>query len=59
VPFVLQSRPTAIFDHHGETVEQMANGAQRRYAEIMRDVEELVNDHSKVTLSDYFLQLTV
>jgi hypothetical protein len=25
----------------------MTVGAQRRYVEIMRDVEELINDHSK------------
>lgn len=48
VPFVLHSQPTAVFEPHGESVDQMANVAQRRYAEIMRDVEEIVNDHSKL-----------
>jgi IMP and pyridine-specific 5'-nucleotidase len=28
-------------------VDQQANVAQRRYAEIFRDVEEIINDHSK------------
>ncbi|PSN66919.1 IMP-specific 5'-nucleotidase-like protein 1 [Corynespora cassiicola Philippines] len=45
VPFVLHSQPTAVFEPNGESVEKMANVAQRRYAEIMRDVEDIVNDH--------------
>ncbi|OCK82213.1 IMP-specific 5'-nucleotidase-like protein 1 [Lepidopterella palustris CBS 459.81] len=45
VPFVLHSQPTAVFEPHRETMEQMAQNAQRRYAEIMRDIEELINDH--------------
>ncbi|KAF2745177.1 IMP-specific 5'-nucleotidase 1 [Sporormia fimetaria CBS 119925] len=45
VPFVLHSQPTAVFEPSSETVEQMAANAQRRYAEIMRDVENIVNDH--------------
>jgi IMP and pyridine-specific 5'-nucleotidase len=47
VPFVLHSQPTAVFEPHSETVDQMAAIAQRRYGEIMRDVEEIVNDHSR------------
>ncbi|KAF2673155.1 IMP-specific 5'-nucleotidase 1 [Microthyrium microscopicum] len=45
VPFVLHSQPTAVFEPQKETTDQMANNAQRRYLEIMRDVEELINDH--------------
>ncbi|KAF2281582.1 IMP-specific 5'-nucleotidase 1 [Westerdykella ornata] len=45
VPFILHSQPTAVFEPRNESVEQMATAAQRRYAEIMRDVEEMVNDH--------------
>ena len=45
MPFVLHSQPTAVFEPNGQSVEQMASLAQRRYAEIMRDVEEIVNDH--------------
>ncbi|EON65249.1 IMP-specific 5'-nucleotidase 1 [Coniosporium apollinis CBS 100218] len=45
VPFVLHSQPTAVFEPRRESVDQMAAGAHRRYAEIMRDVEELINDH--------------
>lgn len=37
-----------MFEPHGESVDQMANTAQRRYAEIMRDVEEIINDHSRL-----------
>lgn len=47
VPFVLHSHPTAVFEPNGESVEQQANVAQRRYAEILRDVEEIINDHSE------------
>ena len=43
---MLQSQPTAVFEPHRETMEQMAMNAQRRYGEIMRDIEELINDHS-------------
>ena len=49
VPFVLHSQPTAVFEPRRETTEQMAANAQRRYAEIMRDVEELIADHSQYT----------
>ncbi|KAF2865880.1 IMP-specific 5'-nucleotidase-like protein 1 [Massariosphaeria phaeospora] len=45
VPFVLHSQPTAVFEPRGETVDQMATQTQKRYAEIMRDVEDIVNDH--------------
>lgn len=34
-------------------MEQQASIAQRRYAEIMRDVEEIINDHSMST-ANYF-----
>ncbi|KAK7530312.1 IMP-specific 5'-nucleotidase-like protein 1 [Phyllosticta citribraziliensis] len=48
VPFVLHSQPTAVFDpHHEGSTDKMASIAHRRYAEIMRDVEELINDHIK------------
>lgn len=47
VPFVLHSQPTAVFEpHHEGSTEKMAAIAHRRYAEIMRDVEALINDHS-------------
>lgn len=52
VPFVLHSQPTAVFEPNGGSVDTMAVVAQRRYAEIMRDVEEIINDHSK---GDHFL----
>jgi hypothetical protein len=47
VPFVLHSQPTAVFEPQGQSVEQQASVAQRRYAEIFRDVEDIINDHSK------------
>ncbi|MCJ1300448.1 IMP 5'-nucleotidase [Hypocenomyce scalaris] len=45
VPFVLHSQPTAAYDARGGVLIKMATTAHRRYAEIMRDVEELINDH--------------
>lgn len=45
VPFVLLSQPTAIFEANRPSVAQMAANAHGRYAQIMGDVEELINDH--------------
>ena len=45
VPFVLHSQPTVTFDEHGSILHNMATTAHKRYAEIMHDVEELINDH--------------
>ncbi|KAE9968645.1 hypothetical protein EG328_007331 [Venturia inaequalis] len=45
VPFVLHSQPTAIFEAQKESSGKMAQVAQRRYLEIMRDVEVLISDH--------------
>ena len=46
VPFVLHSQPTGVFESRSGTVAQMAEVAHRRYAEIMKDVEEMIDDHS-------------
>ncbi|KAI4180861.1 MAG: hypothetical protein L6R41_006969, partial [Letrouitia leprolyta] len=51
VPFVLHSQPTAAYEERGDILTKMASTAHRRYAEIMRDVEELINDHSTCFLS--------
>ncbi|KAI1771679.1 IMP-specific 5-nucleotidase [Hypoxylon cercidicola] len=45
VPFVLYSQPTGVFETHGFSVSQMSGEAHRRYAEIMRDIEVMVDDH--------------
>jgi IMP and pyridine-specific 5'-nucleotidase len=45
VPFVLLSQPTNIHDSDKPSVSEMAKSAHARYAQIMRDVEELVVDH--------------
>ncbi|KAI9826144.1 MAG: IMP 5'-nucleotidase [Thelocarpon impressellum] len=56
VPFVLHSQPTAIYgEDSSDHVVQMATTAHRRYAEIMRDVESLINDqiaHQKAGTPD-------
>ncbi|PNY24202.1 IMP-specific 5'-nucleotidase 1 [Tolypocladium capitatum] len=44
VPFVLYSQPTGVFGD-GPNVTKMAEEAHRRYAEIMRDVEMMIDDH--------------
>ena len=46
VPFVLHSQPTAAFDKNGDTLSVMATTSHQRFAEILHDVEELINDHS-------------
>ncbi|KAI5464016.1 IMP-specific 5'-nucleotidase [Mariannaea sp. PMI_226] len=43
VPFVLYSQPNGVFGD-GPSVTQMAEEAHRRYAEIMRDVELMIDD---------------
>ncbi|KAH0602260.1 uncharacterized protein H6S33_000627 [Morchella sextelata] len=43
VPFVLHSQPTAVAGD--ASLPNMAIEARRRYREIMKDVEELINDH--------------
>ncbi|PWW75523.1 IMP-specific 5-nucleotidase [Tuber magnatum] len=43
VPFVLHSQPTAVAGD--ASFRAMAVEARRRYREIMKDVEELINDH--------------
>jgi IMP and pyridine-specific 5'-nucleotidase len=47
VPFVLNSEPTAAYEEYDEVkaLQVMAQEVHRRYAEIMRDVEGLLNDH--------------
>lgn len=50
MPFVLYSQPTGVFGDD-TNVAKMAEEAHRRYAEIMRDVELMIDDHSKSTLS--------
>ncbi|KAL8687677.1 MAG: hypothetical protein Q9218_006220 [Villophora microphyllina] len=45
VPFVLHSQPTAAYDERKDVLTKMATTAHRRYAEIMHDVEDLINDH--------------
>jgi IMP and pyridine-specific 5'-nucleotidase len=47
VPFVLHSQPTGVFESRAGSVAQMAEEAHRRYAEIMKDVEDMIDDHSR------------
>ena len=46
VPFVLHSQPTTVLGDDG-SITKMAKTAHQRYAEIMRDIEQLIKDHSK------------
>ncbi|KAK3365138.1 imp-specific 5'-nucleotidase-like protein [Lasiosphaeria ovina] len=48
VPFVLYSQPQGVFDGQGiasNTLLQTREEAHRRYSEILRDVEIMVDDH--------------
>ncbi|XWW94208.1 hypothetical protein V2A60_002151 [Cordyceps javanica] len=44
VPFVLYSQPTGLVGD-GTSIAKMSEEAHRRYAEIMRDVEMMIDDH--------------
>ncbi|KAK8037499.1 hypothetical protein PG991_000845 [Apiospora marii] len=46
VPFVLYSQPTGVFQTAGTSFTHMSEEAHRRYAEIMRDVEFMLDDHT-------------
>ena len=47
VPFVLNSQPAVEYDDtHAQSLDTMARSARQRYAEIFRDVEDLILDHS-------------
>ncbi|KAK1974722.1 IMP-specific 5'-nucleotidase [Colletotrichum cereale] len=45
VPFVLYSQPTGVFDKKATSIARMAEESHRRYAEIFRDVEYMIDDH--------------
>ena len=45
VPFVLLSQPTNIHEADKPSVAKMAKSAHERYAQIMKDVEDLLEDH--------------
>jgi len=47
VPFVLYSQPAGVFAEQEVDGNRMVDEAHRRYAEIMRDVELMIDDHSK------------
>lgn len=49
VPFVLHSQPTAVYQEHSEKLTEVALDTHQRYAEIFRDVEGLMDDHSTCT----------
>jgi IMP and pyridine-specific 5'-nucleotidase len=53
VPFVLYSQPTGVYDTQEGNVTRMADEAHRRYAEIMRDVELMIDDHSECCLGSH------
>lgn len=54
MPFVLYSQPTGVFGDD-TNVAKMAEESHRRYAEIMRDVELMIDDHSRcIALSVIF-----
>jgi IMP and pyridine-specific 5'-nucleotidase len=47
VPFVLYSQPTGVFDSQVLSHAQTQEEAYRRYSEIFRDVEMMIDDHSE------------
>lgn len=60
VPFVLYSQPTGVFETNGFNLTQMSEEAHRRYAEIMRDIEVMIDDQCMLLLlisSSYTIRL--
>lgn len=48
VPFVLYSQPHGVCDGQGmSSLARAREEAHRRYSEILRDVEGMIDDHSK------------
>lgn len=47
MPFVLYSQPTGVFDGKGFSQGKAQEEAHRRYSEILRDVEFMIDDYSK------------
>ncbi|OJJ50759.1 hypothetical protein ASPZODRAFT_126683 [Penicilliopsis zonata CBS 506.65] len=45
VPFVLHSQPTAVYQEHSVKLVAVAADTHQRYAEILRDVQNLIIDH--------------
>ncbi|RMJ25848.1 hypothetical protein PHISP_03274 [Aspergillus sp. HF37] len=45
VPFVLHSQPMSVYQEHSENLLEVAANTHQRYAEIMRDVQGLIDDH--------------
>jgi IMP and pyridine-specific 5'-nucleotidase len=46
VPFVIYSQPTGVYDSQNRSVSTASTEAHRRYAEILKDVEQMIDDHS-------------
>jgi len=44
---VLYSQPTGVFDGKGFSQAKAQEEAHRRYSEILRDVEFMIDDYSK------------
>jgi len=49
VPFVLYSQPQGVFGS-GASAPQTRDEAHRRYSEILRDVEVMIDDHSTLCI---------
>ncbi|KAI5298306.1 hypothetical protein KEM56_004159 [Ascosphaera pollenicola] len=50
VPFVLDAQPTELFSENSEALKTTAERAATRYAEILKDVEHLIQDHGRKAL---------
>ncbi len=48
VPFVLYSQPTGVFQGGEASLAKTRAEAHRRYSEILRDVEAMIDEHSKL-----------
>lgn len=54
---MLHSQPTAVYQEHSENLIAVAADTHQRYAEIFRDVEMLIRDHSSSPSASPILSL--
>ncbi|KAI5285546.1 IMP 5'-nucleotidase, partial [Ascosphaera aggregata] len=47
VPFVLDAQPTELYSENSSALQRTAERAAARYAEILKDVEHLIQDHAE------------
>lgn len=50
-PFVVHSEPTGVFESRAGGAQEMADEAHKSYAEVMKRVEDMIDDHSMLLVN--------